>query len=82
MLEEYTNSYKELSLKDKRNILIKEIAETLIVIETLCEKKNINFDKLKSSEYIKNKDLLFEEDYYDLMFLYIVYLKEDLGLLL
>ncbi len=82
MLEEYTNSYKELSLKDKRNILIKEIAETLIVIETLCEKKNINFNKLKSSEYIKNKDLLFEEDYYDLMFLYIVYLKEDLGLLL
>ncbi|HIS18994.1 MAG TPA: hypothetical protein IAC02_10360 [Candidatus Coprovivens excrementavium] len=82
MLEEYTNSYKELSLKDKRNILIKEIAETLLVIETLCEKKNINFDKLKSSEYIKNKDLLFEEDYYDLMFLYIVYLKEDLGLLL
>lgn len=82
MLEEYTNSYKELSLKDKRNILIKEIAETLLIIETLCEKKNINFDKLKSSEYIKNKDLLFEEDYYDLMFLYIVYLKEDLGLLL
>lgn len=82
MLEEYTNSYKELSLKDKRNILIKEIAETLLVIETLCEKKNINFDRLKSSEYIKNKDLLFEEDYYDLMFLYIVYLKEDLGLLL
>ncbi len=82
MLEEYTNSFKTLSLKEKREILLKEIADTLIAIENLCEKKNVDIDKLNSSDYIKNKDLLFEEDYYNLMFMYIIYMKEDLAMLL
>ena len=42
----------------------------------------IKIEKLKSSKYLKNNKLLFEEDYYDLMFIYIVYLKEDLASLI
>lgn len=81
-MKEYIESYNKLSINDKREVLIKEMADTLMVIENLCTKKKIKIDKLKSSYYIKNKDILFEEDYYDLLFIYITYLKEDLALLI
>lgn len=81
-MKEYIESYNKLSIKDKRDVLVKEMADTLITIENLCVKKKIRIDRLKSSYYIKNKDILFEEDYYDLLFVYITYLKEDLALLI
>lgn len=81
-MKEYIESYNKLSIKDKRDVLVKEMADTLITIENLCVKKKIRIDRLKSSYYIKNKDILFEEDYYDLLFIYITYLKEDLALLI
>lgn len=82
MLDAYIDSYKKLSLKTKREVLLKEMAEVLNTLETLCNKRNIEIEKLKSSYYIKNRELLFEEDYYDLLFIYVIYLKEDLALLL
>ncbi len=78
----YIDSYKDLSLDSKREILLKEVRDLLSCIEELCLKKGVNIDKLNSSYYIKNKEVLFEEDYYDLLFVYIVYLKEDLSSLL
>lgn len=81
-MKEYIESYNKLSINDKREVLLKEMADTLMVIENLCTKKKVKIDKLKSSYYIKNKDILFEEDYYDLLFIYITYLKEDLALLI
>lgn len=81
-MKEYIESYNKLSIKDKRDVLVKEMADTLITIENLCVKKKIRIDRLKSSYYIKNKEILFEEDYYDLLFIYITYLKEDLALLI
>lgn len=82
MLDEYIASYKKLSVKTKRELLLKDISELLNAIESICNKKNIKIDKLKSSYYIKNKEILFEEDYYDLLFIYITYLKEDLASLI
>lgn len=82
MRDKYFNSYNDLSIENKRSILLKEISETLDTIETLCMKKRINFEKLSSNYYIKNRELLFDEDYYELMFIYITYLKDDIVLLL
>lgn len=82
MQDKYFESYSELSIDNKRDILLKDIADTLNTIESLCVKNKINFEKLSSIYYIKNRELLFDEDYYDLMFIYITYLKEDLALLL
>lgn len=82
MRDKYFNSYNDLSIENKRSILLKEISETLDTIETLCMKKRINFEKLSSNYYIKNRELLFDEDYYELMFIYITYLKDDIALLL
>lgn len=82
MRDKYFNSYNDLSIENKRSILLKEISETLDTIEALCMKKRINFEKLTSNYYIKNRELLFDEDYYELMFIYITYLKDDIALLL
>lgn len=82
MRDKYIESFNKLDLSDKRNVLIKEISDTLNAVEILCIKKKIKVDKLKSSYYLKNRELLFDCDYYDLMFVYITYLKEDLALLL
>ena len=82
MKNKYFEAFNELSINNKREILLKDICEVLKVIETLCIKKKIKIDKLKSNYYIKNRELLFDEDYYELMFIYITYLKDDLALLL
>lgn len=81
-MKEYIESYNKLSINDKRDVLLKDMAEILLTIENLCMKKKIRIDRLKSSYYIKNKEVLFEEGYYDLLFIYVTYLKEDLALLL
>lgn len=82
MREKYFESYNELSIENKREILLNDISDLLDTIETLCLRNNLNIEKLKSIYYIKNRELLFDEDYYELMFIYITYLKEDLALLL
>lgn len=82
MQKEYFDSFNNLNVSEKRDVLIKDISDTLNIIETLCIKNNIKINKLKSAYYIKNQKLLFDEDYYNLMFIYITYLKEDLALLL
>ena len=82
MQKEYFDSFNNLNVSEKRDVLIKDISDTLNVIETLCVKNNIKINKLKSAYYIKNQKLLFDEDYYKLMFICITYLKEDLALLL
>lgn len=82
MQDKYIKKFEELDINSKREILLKDICEVLTVIETLCIKKKIKINKLKSSYYIKNRKLLLDEDYFNLMFIYITYLKEDLALLL
>ncbi len=79
MLENFILKYKELSIDSKRDILLKEVKELLDTLEDICKKRNIEIDTLKSSIFINNKDILFEEDYYDLLFIYIIYIKEDLA---
>lgn len=82
MMDEYIESYKKLSLNNKREILLKDMSELLSSIELYCLKNNIKIDKLKSCYYIKNKEALLETDYYDLLFIYLTYLKEDLASLM
>lgn len=81
-MTECIDKYKELPLNLKREVLIEELADMLSTIESICNKKKIKIEKLKSSNYIKNKEKLFEEDYFDLMYIYIMYIKEDLAELL
>lgn len=76
------NSYTNLPLNEKREVLLNEIKELLDTIEKICLKRNLDITKLKSKEYLKNKDKLLEEDYYDLLYLYTIFIKEDLAIML
>lgn len=82
MLENYILKYRELTIDSKREYLLKEVRELLDKLEDICLKKNIDINTLKSSALINNKDILFEEDYYDLLFIYILYIKEDIAQIL
>ncbi len=81
-MDSYINSYKELLLSDKRKFLFEEIKDMLDFLEHLCKTKKIKIECLKSSKYINNVNLLNEEDFCELMFIYVTYIKEDLALLL
>lgn len=81
-MNEYIDDFKKLSINDKREVLVNEVFDVLTTIENLCIKRKIRIEKLKSAYYIKNKEVLFEEDYYDLLFIYVTYIKEDLAILL
>lgn len=82
MIEQLRYRYNNLDTFSKREIILNEVLDTCLVIEKICKKKNIDINTLSSSEVIKNKNKLSEKDFMDLLFLYIFYLKEDLGLLL
>lgn len=82
MIEQLRYRYNNLDTFSKREIILNEVLDTCLVIEKICKKKNIDINTLSSSEVIKNKNKLSEKDFMDLLFIYIFYLKEDLGLLL
>lgn len=82
MIEKLRYRYNNLDTFSKREIILNEVLDTCLVIEKICKKNNIDINTLSSSEVIKNKNKLSEKDFMDLLFLYIFYLKEDLGLLL
>jgi hypothetical protein len=81
-MDKLFDEYKRLPLNDKREVLLLEMQEVLKVIESICKKKKISINKLKSKEYIKDKQKLMDEDYFDLLFIYLTYIKEDLSELL
>ena len=74
--------YQKLTLVEKRSILLDELMNTLKAIELICKHKHIDIETLNSKKYLKNLDKLLEEDYYNLFFIYITTIKEDLGKLL
>ena len=81
-MDKLFDEYKRLPLNDKRDVLLQEMQELLKVIESICRKKKISISKLKSKEYIKDKQKLMDEDYYNLLYIYLTYIKEDLSELL
>ena len=82
MIEELKDKYNTLDTFSKREIILNEVLDTCLVIEKLCKKRGIDIDKLNSSYVLKNKSSLNEKDFLELLFIYIFYLKEDLGSLL
>ena len=82
MLEKYIDSYKNLSESDKKEVIIDEMVEVINTIEKIAKVKKIDITKLKSEYYIKHKSRLVDEDFYNLVFIYITYFKEDLAKLL
>ena len=82
MIEEVIKNFDEISIYERSQHLLEEVLETVNLIEKICVLKNIDIKKLKSENILQNKTNLYEEDFLHLMYIYVLYLKEDLGLLL
>lgn len=82
MLDKYIDSFKYLTESEKKEVIIDEMVEVLNTIEDIAKEKKIDINKLKSEHYIKYKSRLLDEDFCNLLFIYITYLKEDLASLL
>ena len=82
IMEELKDCFNELDIYNKRKILLDEILDTCMVIEKICSKKKIDINRLKSNYVLKNRSTLSEKDFLELNYIYLLYLKEDLGLLL
>lgn len=82
MLDKYILSFNNLSDADKKEILVDEMIEVINTIELIAKAKKVDIKKLKSEHYIESKSRILDEDFYNLMFIYITYLKEDLASLL
>lgn len=82
MKKELIEEYSKLPITEKRNILINDMLETIETIQKICIMKNIKYDKLKSKDILINRNKIYEDDFLYLLYVYNIYLKEDLGALL
>ena len=82
MIEELKDSFSNLDDYSKWKIMLDMVLDTCLTIEKLCSKKGIKIEKLKSSYVLINKSSLKEKDYMELLYIYFLYLREDLALLL
>ena len=79
-LNNFVESYKKLSLVDKKIALEKEIKETLALLEKLHENLGKENTILLNKEILDIKDgVSSEEDFVEAMFVYILMIQESLA---
>ena len=80
MFTDVIESYKKLSIADKRREIVSELKLMIAIFEKLCEDNNIRYREIKSKEILDlNDGKELEADYLEAIFVYIEYLKEVLG---
>ena len=82
MINKVREEFNKLEVTNKREIVLEEMMELYLIIERICKNNNIDINKISKEEILVNKNNLGEREYLDYIFNYILYLKEDLGLLL
>ena len=79
-LNNYVDTYKKLSLVDKKIAIDKEIKETLALLEKLHERLGKENEILLNKEVLDVKDgVSSEEDFVEAMFVYILTIQESLA---
>jgi len=79
-LNDYVDAYKKLSLVDKKQVVEKEIKETLALLVKLHEKLGRESNILFNKEVLDIKDgVSTEEDFVEAMFVYILTIQEALA---
>lgn len=74
---EYVDKYKHLPLKDKKELVEKEIEELLVVLNALNEKYGDTPNVLFNSEILDlKKEDATEDDFVEAMFVYSYSIKE------
>lgn len=79
-LNNYINSYKKLSLVDKKKTLEKEIKVILALLEKLHENLGAKSNFLFNKEILDIKEgVSTEEDFVEAMFVYVLSIQESLA---
>lgn len=79
----YVERYKKLSLKEKKELVEKEMEELLVVLNTINEKHGKEPKILFNREILDlKKDNATEDDFVEAMFVYINSIKELLATLI
>lgn len=82
MFETVIESYKLLSIKDKRQEILSELKLMIAIFEKMCEDNGLEYRKVHSREVLDlDNGSEMEEDYLEATFVYVEYLKEVLGAL-
>ena len=76
MFEELLKEYQKLPIDSKRDKNIEEVKLVVAMLQLLCEKKQIKHDEIDIPELTNIED---ENEYLDLIYIYITRLKEELG---
>jgi len=76
MFEVLLKEYQKLPIDSKRDKNIEEVKLVVAMLQLLCEKKQIKHDEIDIPELTNIED---ENEYLDLMYIYITRLKEELG---
>lgn len=81
--DELIEKYKKLSLKEKRNNLVKDFKEMIAVYLYLAESNNIPVELLNTKEILDiNNENYEEDDYLEAIYSYFNVLKEIVSRLL
>lgn len=78
-VDQIINSYRKLSVDDKRKENIDNLKLLITVFETVCDKNNIKYDRSKYRDYLNKSKFIIEDEYLEGLFIYIDYLKELCG---
>ena len=76
MFEELLKEYQKLPIDSKRDKNIEEVKLVVAMLQLLCEKNQLKHDEINIPELTNIED---ENEYLDLMYIYITRLKEELG---
>lgn len=76
MFEGLLKEYQKLPIDSKRDKNIEEVKLVVAMLQLLCEKKQIKHDEIDIPNLNNIED---ENEYLDLMYIYLTRLKEELG---
>jgi hypothetical protein len=76
MFEDLLKEYQKLPLDSKRDKNLEEVKLVVAMLQLLCEKKNIKHDEIDIPDINNLED---ENEYLNLMYIYLTRLKEELG---
>lgn len=69
-------AFKKMALKDKHNVVINELKETLAFLEMIMKAKDIKCEVLYNKEILDTEHNYYDDDFAESVFVYINAIKE------
>ena len=82
MKDKVISDYKKLNVDDKKKIILDELLDNIDLVEKLCQRNRLKFVKVKKDDTLVDKTLLSESEFLDLLYEYVLVLRENNSALL